>query len=351
MRRALKLLSESEYLRTHSLTEKNPTCIEFLKNAKVYQDQLLNHWKLFGSDSISHYNEITSNVEVNNDRLSFLKDEHFTKRLEKYSKQSICLPDMAKTVCYGTESVQNSCFFIKSSKDIKLVTDYFTHASRGRDMFYNIQRERKIWWMRYSADPSRYVVESFDVSEESRDEFTKKCQSITIKSKTFGNTIEMETIVLAHLNEFGQLNTILNNDVSVVRSVVDLNLATAGLLLDGVTDEHGRDVLKLNRKLAPYQCLLVSGEISNEILNELCVHLKYVLNRAGLRLYDNHISDAEDVGSIWSKADVLGIPYAVIVEKNALKTGLLRLRNRDTTLSETIHISDLKPYLLKLFKE
>lgn len=47
--------------------------------------------------------------------------------------------------------------------------------------------------------------------------------------------------------------------------------------------------------------------------------------------------------------DEVGTPYTIILDKASLHTGLLQLRNRNTTLNETVHISYLDAYLLKMF--
>lgn len=158
------------------------------------------------------------------------------------------------------------------------------------------------------------------------------------------------------------------------------------LLLDAT--EHNRpNLLRLNRKLAPYQCYLaIEPKNSNlrkfleemlilsifliisilalfnvdkqQDLNDLHTHLMFVLKRAGLRVYDPG-NLPEDITLYRNKsgqqdslavADGLGIPYNILIDENeSLKTGFLKLRSRETTLSEIIHISDIPNYLLKIF--
>lgn len=48
--------------------------------------------------------------------------------------------------------------------------------------------------------------------------------------------------------------------------------------------------------------------------------------------------------------DKIGVTYNLILESKSLQNGLIKLRNRDTTISEIIHISDIPNYLLKIFK-
>ena len=47
--------------------------------------------------------------------------------------------------------------------------------------------------------------------------------------------------------------------------------------------------------------------------------------------------------------DRIGIPYTIILDESVLKFGLFKLRNRNTTISETIHLSDVGNYVIKIF--
>lgn len=87
-------------------------------------------------------------------------------------------------------------------------------------------------------------------------------------------------------------------------------------------------------------------------LEDLCLHINYVLTRSGLRLMQENMIFTESSSKLdeqLNKCDSLGIPYAVIIDESTLLNGLLKLRSRDTTLEETIHISDLPDYLLQIF--
>lgn len=52
----------------------------------------------------------------------------------------------------------------------------------------------------------------------------------------------------------------------------------------------------------------------------------------------------------WKQYDQMGVPYNVLVEEATLKTGIIYLRSRDTTLKEQIHVSDLLKYVEQLFR-
>lgn len=53
--------------------------------------------------------------------------------------------------------------------------------------------------------------------------------------------------------------------------------------------------------------------------------------------------------SHFEEFDQIGIPYTVILDESVLKNGLFKLRNRNTTISETIHLSDVGNYVIRIF--
>lgn len=57
-----------------------------------------------------------------------------------------------------------------------------------------------------------------------------------------------------------------------------------------------------------------------------------------------------DLERKFSEMDAIGIPYGLILDETSLENGVMRLRNRDTTICETIHISYLPQYLLQIFR-
>lgn len=51
-----------------------------------------------------------------------------------------------------------------------------------------------------------------------------------------------------------------------------------------------------------------------------------------------------------NEMDAIGVPYSIVLNDESLQAGFMKLRNRDTTLSETIHISHINDYLPKIFQ-
>lgn len=70
-----------------------------------------------------------------------------------------------------------------------------------------------------------------------------------------------------------------------------------------------------------------------------------ILNSDGCQL-----TDSSALNQKYLEMDAIGVPYGIILDENSLETGFMKLRNRDTTLAETIHISYLKDYLPQIFQ-
>jgi glycyl-tRNA synthetase (class II) len=49
----------------------------------------------------------------------------------------------------------------------------------------------------------------------------------------------------------------------------------------------------------------------------------------------------EELDKYTWEQDEIGTPYAVTVQESTLTNGIVTLRNRDTTLSEFLHISEI----------
>lgn len=142
----------------------------------------------------------------------------------------------------------------------------------------------------------------------------------------------------------------------------------------------------LHRKIAPYQCIVYSlcqgikwlnsknivyqieskveskfllnhlfcldGSTSND-LKELVKYVSMLLQRSNISILDAndcHFVENAALQQKFTEMDAIGIPYGILLDSDSLKTGFMKLRNRDTTLSESIHIGCLTEYLPKIFQ-
>lgn len=45
--------------------------------------------------------------------------------------------------------------------------------------------------------------------------------------------------------------------------------------------------------------------------------------------------------------DEMGVLFTVVISDNTLENGLLQVRSRDTTIKETVHISETRNYIFR----
>ncbi|KAL9695816.1 hypothetical protein quinque_015101 [Culex quinquefasciatus] len=134
-------------------------------------------------------------------------------------------------------------------------------------------------------------------------------------------------------------------------SIPDQPVATLQIVLDAF--ESGGDAsVRIHRKLAPFKCGIVCLSDNPALmpeLRDLVKHLCNVLRKANLPVLDcSERNDDRSLSKQLHHLDSIAVPYCLLLRDQCLQNGLFQLRSRDTTLSETIPISDLPQYLLKI---
>ncbi|XP_036321149.1 DNA polymerase subunit gamma-2, mitochondrial [Rhagoletis pomonella] len=375
-KKIVKKLQNSRYL---NALIKDTGCIsntELLENGVKCSEQILHHWR----NTHSLDKEVAANFINTNDndfmtsslnRLNFVYSNQFHEKIKYFYSNSDTkqYPAILKTIQTATVDKSSAAHEPHSNlvcsgarQHTFLITDLLVHHAKGFSKFFNSQRECKIWWMRVSSDPSKYFLEPYHFEDIPNTTLPTGTQSVTIKTKLPYFTFDVESITLVPLAGAGLNQTafqLLSNNKgdqnmpAVIRSVIDLNAATGAILFDSADNDRDNSLL-LDRKLAPVQCAVACYHEGKNIddLEDLCLHLHFVLERSGLRMLSENTVFTDsfqelDVGL--QKSDCLGIPYTLIINESTLKTGLLQLRSRDTTLEESIHISDIPAYLLHIF--
>lgn len=257
----------------------------------------------------------------------------------------------------------NESFTLNLDQGHTLFCRYLINPSTSTEFMYKVQRQRKIWWMRYACDPGRFFI------SDPRQDADSGVQSVTIKSRLGGEELTLEQLELVpgeaavgeeELGDFrikaGRTNSKrIRPSVLRVRQCVEV--ATLQVVLDAFESGGGDGAsVKIHRKLAPFKCGVVCVSDDPALLPELrdlAKHLCNVLRKANLTVLDcserngtsnEHRSLAKQLHHL----DSIAVPYSLVLRDQALQNGLFQLRSRDTTLSETIHISDLPQYLLKI---
>ncbi|EDS29414.1 conserved hypothetical protein [Culex quinquefasciatus] len=131
---------------------------------------------------------------------------------------------------------------------------------------------------------------------------------------------------------------------SMLRLRQCVEVATLQIVLDAF--ESGGDAsVRIHRKLAPFKCGIVCLSDDPALmpeLRDLAKHLCNVLRKANLPVLDcSERNGGRFLAKQLHHLDSIAVPYCLLLRDQCLQSGLFQLRSRDTTLSETIHISDL----------
>ncbi|KAG7326833.1 hypothetical protein KOW79_010234 [Hemibagrus wyckioides] len=111
---------------------------------------------------------------------------------------------------------------------------------------------------------------------------------------------------------------------------------------------HQRTVLKLHPTLAPVKVALDMGKGSTSELRQVCEGLLHELLEVGISAWPGYMDTTHSsMDKLHTKYDEMGVLFTVMVGENTLENGLLLVRNRDTTVRETMHISEIREFILK----
>lgn len=242
-------------------------------------------------------------------------------------------------------------FNMELPETLELSTSYLLPTTMANQFLYQLQRQRKIWWMRLSVDPGRYFISDMRQTESS-------ATSVSICARYLDRSdhkteVELERLEMS-LNEDIKLEFVKTSN-TIVRISNNLTRAIVAILMDALEAVPMEQCVKIHRKIAPYKCGIIyqleqqceqDTALQQELI-ELSKHLSYVLRAAKLSVHDGSFDQLQYDHQL-AQLDQIGVPYVLLLNAQTLHTGLLQLRARDTTLSETIHLSDLPDYLLKI---
>lgn len=219
---------------------------------------------------------------------------------------------------------------LKSSK--VLCSTSLVSSKHAFELFHQLQRQRKIWWMKFMYNPGQIVF-----SNPAR---TESSQTISISMKAAeGFHVELERIGLYSLPG-GEGTT---SRGSALQSWFSVDTAAMSFLIDALPEFSSNDkTMYLHRRLSPYKFILLAEDQMHEELRDLSKLVAYELTSSSSVL--NVLNQVDSTGKLDEnllQSDQMGVPYCLILGRESLETGLIKLRSRNTTLSEVIHISDI----------
>lgn len=111
---------------------------------------------------------------------------------------------------------------------------------------------------------------------------------------------------------------------------------------------HQRKVLKLHPILTPIKVALDIGRGSAMELRQVCNGLLQELLDSKISTWPGYLETMPtSLEQQNARYDEMGVLFTTVINENTIENGLLQVRNRDTTVRETMHISEIKSFMFR----
>ncbi|XP_069050727.1 DNA polymerase subunit gamma-2 isoform X2 [Lepisosteus oculatus] len=111
---------------------------------------------------------------------------------------------------------------------------------------------------------------------------------------------------------------------------------------------HQRKVLKLHPSLAPVKVALNMGRGHTMELRQVCEGLLQELLESGISVWPGYLETMpSSMEQLHTKYDEMGVLFTVLISDTTLENGVAQVRNRDTSIKEMMHVSEIKDFLAK----
>ncbi|KAF3687477.1 DNA polymerase subunit gamma-2, mitochondrial [Channa argus] len=222
-------------------------------------------------------------------------------------------------------------------------------------------RQRLKWWRKFALSPSDFS--SSDVSEEELIETASRGVKIIYNFPWGQETLEMlwsrgdTELLQMHKGARSKLQCrdgrrSVPHVVSITGNMDRGLMAFLSNSLQQLKREDGkqrlkqRKVLKLHPVLTPVKVALDIGRGATMELRQVCEGLLQELMEEKISVWPGYLETVStSMEQLQSKYDEMGVLFTVVISENTLESGLLQVRSRDTTIKETMHISEIKNFL------
>ena len=113
-----------------------------------------------------------------------------------------------------------------------------------------------------------------------------------------------------------------------------------------IENNHDQKGIMWPKEIAPFDVLILSLKNGQQELDEFCNNIYHELNNRGIDvLFDDR---DERTGIKFSDADLIGIPYQIIVGKNFLEEDIIQIKERSSGKEIQINSQKLIPKIISL---
>lgn len=264
---------KSNFLELQLIKDSNVKISEFLPLSNRLMVNIQNEYKSSRDSKIPFYLKPSDDKISDPENLNYVNDPQFVAFFTQYKANpipfAIC-EQLNRSFKLNKEELDLESINIESSNSVFLRTTYFINEHFSSSVFSEIQRQHKIWWMKYSASPGRFQIS---------DQRNEDLDGVPIKSVNITSTIDSKNLILEKLKLLpGKEILTAENKIlyrikteskktvtpGIVQSTISLDSAAIGVLFDAIESSEDHSVC-LHRRLAPYQvCLLIAEKYSGK---------------------------------------------------------------------------------------
>ncbi|XP_029363498.1 DNA polymerase subunit gamma-2, mitochondrial [Echeneis naucrates] len=250
--------------------------------------------------------------------------------------------------CCPTEMTQTSLVWFCSPRTSSQWLDHWT-------------RQRLKWWRKFALSPSNFS--SSDVPEEELTGLVSRSVKIIYDFPWGPEPLETlcsrgdAELLQTHKGARSKLQC--RNGRKTVPHVVSVTgnmdrglmafLSNSLQLLkreDSKRKLQQRKVLKLHPVLAPVKVAIDIGKGATIELRQVCEGLLQEFMEAKISTWPGYLETMPvTMEQLNNKYDEMGVLFTLVISDNTLESGLLQVRSRDTTVKETMHISEVKNFI------
>uniref|UniRef100_A0A4W5RRM5 DNA polymerase gamma 2, accessory subunit n=1 Tax=Hucho hucho TaxID=62062 RepID=A0A4W5RRM5_9TELE len=223
-------------------------------------------------------------------------------------------------------------------------------------------RHRLQWWRKFALGPSDFSCS--DITEEEL--AGRASRGVKIVYNFPWGPEALETLLSRGDAELLQTHKGARNKLQCLdgrKSVVPYAISVTGNLERGVLAylynslqqvkkvdskqrPQQRKVLKLHPILSPVKVALDMGRGATVELRQVCDGLLKEFLEGGISAWPGYLETMPtSMEQLNTKYDEMGVLFTAVISDNTLESGLLQVRSRDTTIKETMHISEVKNFL------
>ncbi len=242
--------------------------------------------------------------------------------------------------------VQNS--YSQPEKFVKSLTRVPSVGESWTLSYQNYLRNRRQWWKRLAFNPS--VIQATEENARSED-VSAMIEARFGNGNSNGDNMEnlgpATNLGLESIRMVADGQVRYNSKTRLFESTLDIQIGTLVMLIDSVRSRVFDDSsyrIALRDKLCPIQVgIFVDNDSNNVDLTDLGRYIQLLLEKEDVIVS----SECQDL----AEADLLGIPYVIHIKESSLDNGVVRIRDRETTWFEEIHVAHLAPRFATTFHD